>query len=792
MPKKLFLLFVLLLGFTATIVGQESTSDVPGQTELYEPLTFTVEVSPSLYNNPFDAADIEVVGIFQSPSGQELVMPGFWMQPYEDGCPPACSSEDLQPSGEPTWQVRFTPQEVGDWMYTLLVRDNSATVTTIEGQFTVTPSERPGFIRVGANRRYFQYHNGQPYFPIGHNLKWSWEGAGGIEAYRRWFEDLQASGGNYARLVIDTPWFIGLEWESPAGDYRAAQRAAARLDKILDLAAEYGIALQLVLLWNESLRYFSDPPVLIPDAPPRPDISFDWDNHSYNVLNGGILSGPGIFLFDRPAQELFKRRLRYIVSRWGYSPQVFAWEIIDKIDRVVNFETNVADVWVQTMAGYIRQIDQHGHLITAGSSQFDALLAANPLLDFSEGEFYQRRPLQSVSDQVTGVLGVIRRSLNANTSPTLLTDFSLNPWFEPTADDADGVHFQNTLWASALSGAAGSVGGDWWETYIVPQNLSRYYTPLAAFVSGIDWPTLDLHPAEAGIALSDSTVYRSVRVTGYDRRFTAFRTNPVEVTITPDGIFPSPDTVPSYLYGQVYYTQFRYPHTYFVAPPIDTHLEVRVSSVSRDFNARLQVTVDGVVVSEIEMPAGSRNVAVRIPLTAGEHTIILDNTGDDWLELDYVEVAHLFAPARALTLRDSSAGIALAWLHHRDFVWDKVAAGETRQPIAAQFRLGNMPSGRYRAEIWDPLTGTVVGEEILNVYGDGVLSLNLLPFDAELALRVFRLGDIPAETLSVTETPTPNPTVTPTVPPAITATQTERAPFVIATNTPRPSETSSP
>jgi hypothetical protein len=185
-------------------------------------------------------------------------------------------------------------------------------------------------------------------------------------------------------------------------------------------------------------------------------------------------------------------------------------------------------------------------------------------------------------------------------------------------------------------------------------------------------------------------------------------------------------------------------------------------------------------------------VAVRVPLAAGEHLVILDNFGDDWLELDYLEVGHLLAPARVLTLRDSTVGVALAWLQHRNYTWEAVTAEVERAPISFQYRLDEMPAGRYGVEIWDPLSGAVLGEEVVRVGDDGVLLVNLLPMDSELAIRAFRQVGTP--TAMDTDVPIAieiaAPTDTPLLETATTPESTEpmQTPLVARTNTPRPTE----
>jgi hypothetical protein len=153
---------LLLLVFTSgAALGQESSES---ETPLYAPMTFTIQIDDSLYTNPFDPNDIELLGVFEAPSGRQVIIPGFWMQPYADECETPCLVDDLQPDGDPTWLVRYAPDELGSWSYNLQVRDDGSTVKVENGQFEVTPSDHPGFISVSPNDRYFQYTNGQTYF----------------------------------------------------------------------------------------------------------------------------------------------------------------------------------------------------------------------------------------------------------------------------------------------------------------------------------------------------------------------------------------------------------------------------------------------------------------------------------------------------------------------------------------------------------------------------------------------------------------------------------------------------
>ena len=54
--------------------------------------------------------------------------------------------------------------------------------------------------------------------------------------------------------------------------------------------------------------------------------------------------------------------------------------------------------------------------------------------------------------------------------------------------DPEGKHFHDTIWATALSGAAGTGLYWWWHNYIEPYNLYRHYAPLAKLLRGVDLP----------------------------------------------------------------------------------------------------------------------------------------------------------------------------------------------------------------------------------------------------------------------------------------------------------------
>ena len=138
------------------------------QVSRYEKLELTVELDAT-YENPFDPAEVRLDAIFTSPSGQEQIVPGFFLVEHRREV--HTGSEVLLPEGHGAWKIRFAPRETGRYSWRLSLRDRSGEITGGPGVFQALPADRPGFVRVSrADPHYFAFDNGQGYFPIGHNL----------------------------------------------------------------------------------------------------------------------------------------------------------------------------------------------------------------------------------------------------------------------------------------------------------------------------------------------------------------------------------------------------------------------------------------------------------------------------------------------------------------------------------------------------------------------------------------------------------------------------------------------
>lgn len=148
-------------------------------------LRFDMKTAATHPDLPFDAAPpkgleqvsgVSADAIFYSPSGRVWVQPAFRYQPYRLTTPG--NRDHFLPAGKVHWQVRFSPQEAGEWEVRLRVRDAGGTTfypsaTGLPFQVmgeSINPTKRHGFLRVAtADRRYFEFSDGTAFHGAGFN-----------------------------------------------------------------------------------------------------------------------------------------------------------------------------------------------------------------------------------------------------------------------------------------------------------------------------------------------------------------------------------------------------------------------------------------------------------------------------------------------------------------------------------------------------------------------------------------------------------------------------------------------
>ncbi len=435
-------------------------SVVPSAAMLRQYETLELEVDfEGTYGNYFDPGQVDIRASFLSPEGNRFTAYGF-LEAYEGAV------SDMR------WLVRFTPTEVGRWEYNVLVKTRRGEQLSATEAFDCTESSgRRGFVRRSKrDGRYFEFDNGDFFYPIGQNVCWATN-------YEPFFKKMVANGENFARIWM-CPWHLpledrnalantGLELKNAPGKY--SLEAARGLDRIVALAETYGIYLQICLEYHGM-------------------VNGSCSENPYNKDNGGPCLRPEDFFVDSEARRLFKQRLRYIVARWGWSTHIMAWELFNEVDLGKYYDPRDVVRWHNEMAGYLKSVDPHKHLVTTSTytNRIGEDLWKLGRIDYAQSHHYG-------ADIVPYVLRNMdeREELG---KPFFIGEFGRGWTADADQKDIAGMHLHAGLWASFMSPAAGAAMPWWWDTHIDAHNLYYHFKALAAFAKGEDRRRLDYKP----------------------------------------------------------------------------------------------------------------------------------------------------------------------------------------------------------------------------------------------------------------------------------------------------------
>ncbi|QDU71544.1 DUF5060 domain-containing protein [Mucisphaera calidilacus] len=687
----------------------------------YERLTVRASCGGT-WVNPFDPEDVRLDAIITTPSGKRLTVPGFMNRDYRFD--EVEGHEVLEATGDPVWEVRFTPTEPGAYRLQLVLDDGSGRVASDPYGFEVTASEASGFVRVARdNPLYFEHDDGSLYFPIGMNVGWS--GPRGQRDFEMYFGGIAEAEGNFARIWI-SPTFnrMGLERHERHEDAVPGAnglgwidlKAAARVDAVLDLAERLDMKVMAAIESFSAMRASGEPR--------------HWHESPYNAAQGGPLRRTHEVLSDPSARAYFRQRLRYIVARYGHHVSLMNWELWNEANGIDGYFKGPSADWHQEMARVIKDLDVYDHPVATsfwinhGDPEVDRL----EVLDFVQTHIY------GAKDFPPYFVPIAQRKIREYGRPHLFGEYGVNVSASgSTGVDLEGVHLHNGHWAALFSGSAGGPMVWWWDSYVQPNDLYHRMTPLARFVSGMPLNRVGFRPIDdIEIRLRDTPDRDGARrplviqaaAKSWDRGIV---NQPNSFEVRADGAVTDFDLFPAVLHGNSGDNRHLHnPSTLRLNMPEEGRFIVHVETVSGWAGAGLEIEVNGeVLLSEVfednngasRQAISTYNGAYGVDLLAGEHEVIVRNTGKDWLGASY-EVTNFIArddpgvdvwASRFERVVDDGL-LACLWLRDEGYSWaSRQQAEEELGPIQpCVVRLGDLPAGRYRVEWWDTFEGRVI------------------------------------------------------------------------------------
>ena len=609
--------------------------------------------------------------------------------------------------GGTTWRVRHTPTLPGVFSISNITLNGSVLsyANLQPASWTVTgfPSGA-GYVRVDpANPRRFITSNGRRFFPVGENMAWSSPGANALNI----FPKMGAAHENWSRVWM-THFYEGsglglnLDWPKVNNTFgQLSLNNAQHWDAIVAAAEQAGIHFQMTLQHHG--QYSSTT---------GSNVNPNWEQNPYNTANGGFLSSAANFFTDATAQNLTKRKLRYIVARWGYSTSIMGWELFNEVqftDAAYANQWGNIEAWHNLMASFLRSQDTYHHLITSSSDLNE------PIWD--QTDYYQHHDYPS--DLITGIQGPSDISAGQPVAP----DFS----GECGIDTTPHVGISPPVWAGIMAGQSGDAMPWYWDT-IDPNN--DYFLIKAA----ADFVTV------SGLADENALAKSVPQVTGGANGPLAFAPGGGWATASQDTFTVSsaaPDGIgaaPSYLQGNYHRVMTPNGYTFLVNYPQPGTFSVQVLQIALS-GAGLQMFLDGNLQTNISFPSTasdtSTNFTASIPVSAGPHSIYLYNPGLDWILLGNITLNPYVASlgAYAIGTNDWQA----LWLWNRANVFAATPGPSTSGTVA----VAGLSPGTYSGIWWDTFgAGAVSNFTFTVVSGNTPVTLGTPSILRSMALYV--------------------------------------------------------
>ena len=701
MKKFYALLPVLLVHANLSAQTPVITAATPLSANVEQWEKFEVKLAVTAnWTNSYNYDDIRVAAVFTDPDGQTRAVDGFFIQEYDFT---NTQTGAIAPVGTGVFKVRFAPDKTGIWKYTLSSTNAAGTGTFAEQTFSCGAPGNPankGFVRSGQTN-YLHFDAGEQFIPVGENIGWQLNNV--YVDYKNWLTKLHDNGGNFFRLW-QCSWGLGIEWKNGTSGYaglrKYKQTSAFYQDWLFDYCAERGIYLQLCLQNHGQVSTNVNP---------------EWNDNPYNVANGGPCANTWDFFTNATAKAHVKNRLRYIVARWGYARSIMNWELFNEVGWTDQFEQKKEDVadWHAEMAAYLKSIDPYQHLVSTSyaDDQDDPTVWNHPDIDFTQTHYYINTPnIERVL--VSGT----RKYLDDFGKPTLTGEFGLSPsGGELSTLDPNGIHLHNSLWGGLFGGGMGSAMSWWWDNYIEPENLYYHFAPVSAVAQSIPFQAANLAPTMATVLGVPAELSLTPTQTGWGGLAdTSF-------TIQQGEVVPAGAALSSFLYGSQWNTQFRRPPVFHVTYPASGQFKVKTGGQGGQA-PKIAIWVDGVKVLE---QAAQINQTYLVNVSAGAHTIKVDNTGTDWISVAGYYFTGIGSAVDAYVLKSENRDKLAGWLLNNRYNHEYVKAnGMPPVASAALLLVPNVQNGAYLTKYYDCLTGALLSSEPVTVT-NGTLTLPL-------------------------------------------------------------------
>lgn len=511
-------------------------AETPGLVGKYEKAEFGFKLSDGLKGeiqnflinkdtagiNPFDPDHINFEAVFISPSGVQTKRYGFYYQPFLEN-----HSLDQWESDSTSfpWRVRFAPDEIGDWKVAIQVLTKKATVPIkMDLTFSTVSSKHKGVLKTSntgtEGDRFLSYsETGETFVAQGNNIS-----SGGFFTYKpsqnthhlEGVRQLIDAGGNFTRLDMQ-PQAALPDWPI-YNNYNGKLDEMYAFDKMVELCEKNGIYFIVFRHHVELMESWSNP-----GGPDWSGVS--WFENPYRI--GLTLSRKKEYLTDKEAIEWQLKSLRYVFSRWGYSPsfsfygysEVNYWvqDMVkeeSKIDPNYNEQKGILQLkdWYINQKKYILK-DLNSKMLFSNSYATTPNYENDPLFD----------GFMKNSDVVSVHLYESLKNINYDYR-ALVADNEWKAFHKPIifeemgiADDkltiycCTSIEYHNSIWATSFMGGFGTGLDWWWDRGVHDFGYQKQLKHINTFFKGEDLKKMNYKPQR----WSDSETSNARKIENY-------------------------------------------------------------------------------------------------------------------------------------------------------------------------------------------------------------------------------------------------------------------------------------
>ena len=636
-----------------------------------------IEASFSITNlatDPFDYAVTDVRVLIAQPDGVTNSLPAFY-------------------DGGTTWRVRHAPPFAGIYQVAGITLNGAPlAVSNLQpGSWTVagTPTS-PGYVRVDpANSNRFITSNGRRHFPLGHNVAWWTNNTQLADIMNK----LGGARENWARIwMMQFYDSLNLEWPKVGSFGQFSLAVAQKWDAIVSAAEQNGVSFQLVLQHHGQYSSNVDP---------------NWPQNPYNTVNGGFLSSASQFFTNATAKTYTKRKYRYIIARWGYSPAIMAWELFNEVqftDAAQNGQWSNVAAWHNEMALFLRAQDPWQHLVTTSSDLSQSI--------WSQCDYYQHHDYPSGD-----LIAALRDPAGVPAGQPVKPVFG----GECDRNSTAFYGFHGPLWAGLMSAQSGAQQ-QWYGDQLDANNAYSLFKAGRDFVllSGIaEQDTLNKSGPKVATAVNSSLVFSPGGGWNTNNGPDTFTVGDV----APDGM----GTLPSYFQGNFHRTDFKMTNGYnflVTYPPGGGTFSVQVKQIAAS-GAGLLIYLDGSVTSSNFWPSTgadiTTNLTISVSVPAGSHTLKLYDHYQDWIVLGNLTLNPYASILGAYQIGNTN--FAAVWLWHRTNLYYTGAS----TAVTGSFSLNGLQPGSYAGTWWDTFAGTALSNFTFSVPGTNGVTIPTPP-----------------------------------------------------------------